>query len=202
MWSLGKCKTRFGRSEAGFLYLTRNISAANFVASLMIGVSAVAKKRQPNKPRKKPAPATPPDVKARQVAAVLDLIAHAKHGTLKACEAVGVSPMVFYFWMRNDADIRERYELARELYFEALREECLDIADDSSEDFALTKQGPILRGEHVQRSALRVNTRKWLAEVGRPASTGYGAKDDEDDNAQFAKAVAILAELAAQKVAA
>ena len=164
----------------------------------------MAKKRQPKKPPKKP---TPLDERERQVAAILDLIAHHKHGTLKACNAVGVAPVLFYYWMRDDAKIRERYVEAREVYFEALREECLDIADDGTNDYVerTRKDGSTyiaLDSEHVQRSALRVNTRKWLTEVGRPASTGYGAKEDDDDNAQFAKAVAILAELAAQKVAA
>jgi hypothetical protein len=172
-------------------------------------VSAVATKRQPKKekPKQKRKPRVPPDVREQHVAAVLDLIAHHKHGTLKACTAVGIVPTQFYMWMKDDAKLRDRYVQAREIYFEAMREDCLDIADDGTNDYVERerKDGSTyvaFDSEHVQRSALRVNTRKWLTEVGRPASTNYGAKDDDEDAAQFAKAVAILAELAAQKVAA
>lgn len=60
-----------------------------------------------------------------------------------------------------------RYVLARRLQAQAWADECLEIADDGTNDWverALKDGGKtvLLDREHVMRSNLRVDTRKWL----------------------------------------
>lgn len=63
----------------------------------------------------------------------------------------------------------DRYTRARQLQQDALMDECLDIADDGSNDWykKQTRDGGNIEAfdkEHVQRSKLRVDTRVILAE--------------------------------------
>ncbi len=58
---------------------------------------------------------------------------------------------------------------------DALFDEALEIADDAAADWATDKDGKkTLNHEHVQRSRLRVDTRKWAA--GKLAPKRYGDK--------------------------
>ncbi len=58
---------------------------------------------------------------------------------------------------------------------DTLFDEALEIADDASGDWIKTEDGKkILDHEHVQRSRLRVDTRKWAA--GKMAPKRYGDK--------------------------
>lgn len=60
----------------------------------------------------------------------------------------------------------EQYATARQIQAETLADEIFDIADDASNDWMERhgKDGDAgyqINGEHVQRSRLRVDTRKW-----------------------------------------
>lgn len=85
-------------------------------------------------------------------------------------------------WLADDrfADFREQYARAREAQAEAIFDEMLDIADDATNDFMERKsekgEGWELNGEHVQRTRLRLDTRKWMA--ARLAPKKYGDKVD------------------------
>lgn len=79
-------------------------------------------------------------------------------------------------WLLSDnpiyAGFRNHYAFARKIQYEFLADDIIDIADDGSNDYMekLDQEGNtagyILNGEHVQRSRLRVDTRKWfLAKV-------------------------------------
>ncbi len=72
-------------------------------------------------------------------------------------------------------DFLEQYTRAREMQADALFDEALEIADDASGDWIKDKDGKILVDhEHVTRSRLRVDTRKWAA--GKLAPKRYGDK--------------------------
>ena len=75
---------------------------------------------------------------------------------------------------------RERYALAREAQADRLFDEMLGIADDATNDWMVRnaeKGGPLaLNSEHIQRSKLRLDTRKWMA--ARLAPKKYGDKMD------------------------
>ncbi len=76
---------------------------------------------------------------------------------------------------KKNADFRDQYAHARELQADALFDEALEIADDASGDWSTDKDGKkTLDHEHVQRSRLRVDTRKWAA--GKMAPKRYGDK--------------------------
>jgi hypothetical protein len=80
-------------------------------------------------------------------------------------------------WALDDVDgFAARYAHARELGIEAMAEQCIEIADDSGSDFSAGDDGPAFNAEHVQRSKLRVDTRKWL--LAKMAPKKYGDRID------------------------
>ena len=80
-------------------------------------------------------------------------------------------------WLADDskAAFRDQYARAREMQADALFDEALAIADDVADDWITTQDGKkVLDHEHVTRSRLRVDTRKWAA--GKLAPKRYGDK--------------------------
>jgi len=84
--------------------------------------------------------------------------------------------MVFRWISNNDPALvhfREQYARAREAQAHHLADELLEIVDDGKNDWmerrseaekgAGISTGWVLNGEHVQRSRLRVDSRKWFA---------------------------------------
>jgi terminase small subunit-like protein len=85
-------------------------------------------------------------------------------------------------WMRRFPEFLAQYARAKEESADALAEEILDIADDGRNDWmeklddSSKGRGWVLNGEHVQRSRVRIDTRKWLASKLKPRK--YGEKVD------------------------
>lgn len=85
-----------------------------------------------------------------------------------------------FAWMRKFPEFLKQYETAKAECADALVEEMLDIADDGTNDWMekRDKDGAVIgwqiNGEHVQRSRLRVDTRKWAASKLKPKK--YGEK--------------------------
>lgn len=83
-------------------------------------------------------------------------------------------------WFRSYPEFLEQYEKAKTAQADTLAEELLDISDDGSNDWMekFGKDGESvgwqLNSEHVQRSRLRVDTRKWIASKLKPKK--YGEK--------------------------
>ena len=139
--------------------------------------------------------------------AIIDLIANQKTPPAAACQRVGVAFSTFLSWVRADNwGLRDRYVDAREAFNEVIAEECFEIADDGTNDYVerQRKDGSTyiaLDDEHVKRSALRIETRKWyLSRVGRP-SQGYGRGEEEDDAETMNAAIAALERIATAKAA-
>lgn len=73
-------------------------------------------------------------------------------------------------WLLSDSPtysiFRDQYEKARSIQYEALADEIFDVADDGRNDWmernAEDNEGYITNGEAIQRSRLRVDTRKWF----------------------------------------
>lgn len=88
------------------------------------------------------------------------------------------SRTTIYKWLREQPDFRKQYALAQLDGAHAWAEEAVDIADDGSNDWMEVHDkdniGWRFNGEHVQRSKLRVETRKWYA--GRMNPKAYGEK--------------------------
>lgn len=97
------------------------------------------------------------------------------------CKADGMPAMSTIFrWLRDDKDFQEQYARACEERTEAFSEDILDIADDGTNDWMeINRNGHEsweLNGEALQRSKLRVDTRKWIMSKMKPKK--YGDKLD------------------------
>lgn len=76
------------------------------------------------------------------------------------------SKSLFFRFMREHPEHVDQYTRATEERCVALAEDALDICDDGSNDWMESNdpnnKGYELKGEHIQRSKLRVETRKWF----------------------------------------
>ena len=81
-----------------------------------------------------------------------------------------------YAWLSQREDFQQRYALAREAQADLMAEEILDIADNASNDWMERNgddnEGWQVNGEHIQRSRLRVDSRKWLMSKLKPKKYG------------------------------
>lgn len=109
-----------------------------------------------------------------------------------------------YDWLQQDAELATRFARARELGFDAIAEEVLEIADDGTNDWVKRRRqdGTIedaVDTEHIQRSKLRIETRLKLLAKWSPKK--YGDKIDHTlsgpDGAPVQVAHANISDLAA-----
>lgn len=76
-------------------------------------------------------------------------------------------------WLRTNEAFCHQYTRAKEESADALTDEMLDIADDASNDWVERDDGRVdYNGDHVQRSRLRIETRKWIASKLKPKKYG------------------------------
>lgn len=103
------------------------------------------------------------------------------------CKADGMpSCQTVYSWLRTRPEFLEQYARAKEDAADAFAEEMLDIADEATNDWMAVNDpdnpGYRFNGEHVNRSRLRVDTRKWIAAKLKPKKYGekvaVGGADD------------------------
>lgn len=76
-------------------------------------------------------------------------------------------------WIRTNEEFRDQYTRAKEESADALTDEMLDISDDVSNDYTKTDENGVrLNPENIQRSRLKIETRKWLASKLKPKKYG------------------------------
>lgn len=85
-------------------------------------------------------------------------------------------------WLAVNEPFRDQYARAREAQADYYAEEIIEISDDGTNDWmerrseaekgAGVNTGWVLNGEHVQRSRLRVDARKWYASKVAPKKYG------------------------------
>lgn len=94
------------------------------------------------------------------------------------------STVTVFSWMRTNEEFLSQYARAKQESADAMAEEILDISDDGSNDWMEKKYGDaefwVTNGEALQRSRLRVDTRKWLMAKMKPKK--YGEKLDLSTN--------------------
>jgi len=67
-------------------------------------------------------------------------------------------------WRIKHPDFGEQYARAKEHQVQSLIDEIIEIADDTSQDLIESEDGKLKANhEHINRSRLRIDTRKWLA---------------------------------------
>lgn len=81
-------------------------------------------------------------------------------------------------WLSEQKSFSEQYARAREVQMDAMADEILDIADDTSDDTRTIMRGDkeieVQNAEWVNRCRLQVDTRKWL--MSKLAPKKYGDK--------------------------
>lgn len=81
-------------------------------------------------------------------------------------------------WLRIYDEFRDQYEKAKAEAADFFADEIVEIADDGTNDYMekLVEEGKAphyqYNGEHVQRSRLRVDARKWIASKLKPKKYG------------------------------
>lgn len=76
-------------------------------------------------------------------------------------------------WLEADEAFRARYALAMDARADALAEEILAIADDGRNDTYVDAEGKrVVDWDHIQRSKLRVDARRWMAAKLAPKKYG------------------------------
>ena len=122
---------------------------------LVAKVAAVAKKMgRPTKFCKEMA-----DLICRKVATTTD-------GIRKICARSPElpDPDTIREWRLDFPDFSAQYADAKRLQADLLAEEILDISDDNAQDEIIDNNGNVkMNSEYVQRSRLRVDSRKWIA---------------------------------------
>ena len=97
-----------------------------------------------------------------------------------------ISMQTFFRWLRENEKFREQYARACEERSYMHAEEIIEIADDATNDYMEQHDesdeltGYRLNGENIQRSRLRIDTRKWLMSKLNPKV--YGDKLDMTTN--------------------
>lgn len=68
-----------------------------------------------------------------------------------------------YLWLHQNDDFAKLYRIAQRGRAEAMVEEMIEISDDADDDIKMGANGPVLNTSSVNRSRLRIDTRKWVA---------------------------------------
>lgn len=90
-------------------------------------------------------------------------------------------------WFREKPEFQQMYAQAKDDQSEMFVEQIIDIADDVSND-TITKIRPdgseyeVCNSEWINRSRLRVDTRKWLASKYKPKKYGDIKVPEEKEN--------------------
>lgn len=120
---------------------------------------------------------------------IVERIATTPRGIDFICESDDALPSArtVHRWLNAHDDFRQSYLRARERQADLLFDECLEIADDCSNDSRVVGAGEdregheVANSEWISRSKLRVDTRMRMA--GKLAPKKYGEKAEIDLNA-------------------
>jgi len=93
-----------------------------------------------------------------------------------------------YHWMDDDDEFSANIARARETGYDAIAQNCFDIADTGTNDYMATQTGEgadayRLNGENIQRSKLRIETRLKLLACWSPKKYGQRKIHQGDDGA-------------------
>jgi len=95
------------------------------------------------------------------------------------------STQTLYKWIDSESEKSKQYARACELRADIIFDEMIEIADDGRNDFMTKDIGDgvevqVLNSEHIQRSRLRIDTRKWILSKMNPKK--FGDKTDITTN--------------------
>lgn len=96
-------------------------------------------------------------------------------------------------WAEDNEVFRGQYARARDALVDHWAEEIIEIADDGSNDTYERDGRQVVNNEVVQRSRLRVDTRKWL--MSRMAPKKYGDKVTNEHTGEGGGAMKMIVEV-------
>ena len=121
----------------------------------------------------------PTDYTPELVNEICSTIASSSKGISRLCKDNLIWPTkeTIFAWLKTYGDFSDQYARAKRLQIEVMVDEIIEIADDSSQDNIINKQGQIIcNNESINRARLRIDTRKWIASKLAPKI--YGDKID------------------------
>lgn len=137
---------------------------------------------------------------------ICEVVATHPWGLRKICSSFEEFPpeTTINLWRLKNKEFHLQYARAKLVQVELLVEECIDISDEASQDIKInSKADKVHNGEIVNRSRLRVDTRKWLASKLLPKIYGdkiqLEQKTDENDKLR-AELVELRAKLDSQNI--
>lgn len=123
---------------------------------------------------------------------ICDAIACDSKGLRRLCNENEHWPVrtIIYRWLRKHSEFRHLYMQAKENQIESLVDEILDIADNTSQDTIVKfdsdgNEREVCNSEWINRSRLRIDTRKWLAGKLAPKIYGEKVKDVQEDTSSL-----------------
>ena len=105
-----------------------------------------------------------------------------------ALNEVSLPAKTFFVWLRDNEVLSKQYARATTERAELMFEDMFDIADDGTNDWMEKKNdkgegvGWSINGEHIQRSRVRIDTRKWALSKMMPKK--YGAKAEQVEESE------------------
>jgi transposase-like protein len=145
-------------------------------------------------PQRDGAPHRPTTYSPELAKRICELVAGSTMTLQQIARHLGIaSAGVIQVWRQRHTDFAEMYARAREMQMELRADELLEIADDGSNDWmgVEAEEGRIVRvldHEHVRRSEVRINTRKWL--MTKFAPKRFGQRPQPDSGKETMEAIA------------
>lgn len=125
--------------------------------------------------------ARPTDYSLELVSRICDRLADGESLKSICSEDEMPGKATIYQWLAAKPEFADMYTRAKEDCADTLAEEILEIADDGSNDWMERHEkdnvGWQANGEHINRSRLRVDARKWIAAKLKPKR--YGDKIEQ-----------------------
>ncbi len=107
----------------------------------------------------------------------------------QVCRLKGINDSAVRRWVLNDIDgFSARYAQARDLCLESWADEVVEIGDSAENDWMVREgkdgesTGWGVNGDHISRSRLRVDSRKWLLSKLKPERYGDKLQVGGDPN--------------------
>lgn len=112
---------------------------------------------------------------------ICDKIASSSWGVHRICVNNADLPdsTSVYLWLNKYPDFSRKYLQAKASQAHVLADECIEIADDTSDDIKIDPETgmEVCNTDFIARARLKIDTRKWMA--GRLAPKIYGKLAEE-----------------------
>jgi hypothetical protein len=110
-----------------------------------------------------------------------DICSQVANGTAlrKVLRDKKINPNQFYPYLRANPEADKQYAYAKERMADAMLDEIIEIADETSRDIIQTDDGHVIDGFAAQRARVMIDTRKWA--MGKLLPKKYGDKLQQDN---------------------